>query len=179
MIANGSPWSVAAWFGPKASREDKETVWRIVESLRFPPQRTGTMSGGFYVLDDASRYPVNSVVRFAGKPFPEKSSYVPPFYLVHAPGGFYAVSWEPKFEPKCSMQFDRPRFQFYCADARGRWDRMGRVIEGPRSDAQYNDLLALGQAKIGRDGQVLVGDWSSLARTSYLRYERRFWHPTR
>ena len=38
MIANGSTWHVFAWFGPKASQHDKEQVWRIVRSIRFPRQ---------------------------------------------------------------------------------------------------------------------------------------------
>jgi hypothetical protein len=176
MIANGSPWEVLVWFGPKASQADKEKTWRIVESIRFAPQRAGTMSGDFYVLGDASRYPVGAVVRFSGKDFPEGSSYVPPFFLVHAPGGMYTVSWQPKFEPKCQMAFDQSRFQFYCRTHRGRWTRMGDVIASPNSDLQYNDALDLGQAKIGRDGQVLVGN--RIEGGHYARYERHFW-PTK
>jgi hypothetical protein len=122
------------------------------------------------VLEDASHYPVGTVRRFAGKP----SAYMPPFFLVHAPGGMYTVSWEQKFEPKCHMTFDRPRFEFYCATHRGRWDRMGRAIDGPASDLQFNDDLSLGKTKIGRDGQVLAGNyWTSPG--SYRRYERQFW----
>jgi hypothetical protein len=173
MIANGSPWLVAVWFGPKASRRDREEIWKIVESIRFPKQRTGTMSGDFYVLEDASRYPLGSVVQFAGKNLPERSSYVPPFFLVHAPGGLYTVSWQPRFEPKCHMAFDRSRYEFYCTTHKGRWNRMGEVIERPESDLQYNDSLDLGQAKIGRDGQVLVGNWRTPG--SYGSYERQFW----
>jgi len=170
MIANGAPWAVYTWFGAKASRRDQERIWRIVESLRFPPQRPGTMSGRFYVLEDASHYPVGTVRRFAGKP----SAYRPPFFLVHAPGGIYTVSWEPKFEPECHMAFDRPRFEFYCTTHRGRWDRMGRVVEGPASDLQYNDHLSFGETKSGRDGQVLVGNYSIIT-GSYRQYERQFW----
>jgi hypothetical protein len=175
MIANGAPWIVLVWFGPKASSTDKEKAWRIVESIRFPAQRTGTLSGDFYVLGDASRYPVGAVVGVSGKAFPQRSSYVPPFFLVHAPRGLYAVGWQPKFEPKCRMAFDRSRVQFYCRTHRGRWNRMGDVIESPDSGLQYNDVLDLGQAKIGRDGQVLVGNWITVG--SYARYERRFWPP--
>jgi hypothetical protein len=170
MMANGEQWYVVAWFGPEASGSDKDKIWRIVDSLRFPPLRSGTISGSFYVLEDASHYPVGTVRRFAGKP----SAYMPPFFLVHAPGGMYTVSWEQKFEPKCHMAFDRPRFEFYCATHRGRWDRMGRAIDGPASDLQFNDDLSLGKTKIGRDGQVLAGNyWTSPG--SYRRYERQFW----
>lgn len=34
--ANGSAWHVFVWFGPKASDEDKDAVWRIVRSIRMP-----------------------------------------------------------------------------------------------------------------------------------------------
>ncbi len=34
--ANGSTWHVFVWFGPKASNEDKDAVWRIVRSIRMP-----------------------------------------------------------------------------------------------------------------------------------------------
>src|SRR5262249_38281181 len=30
MIANGAPWDVYTWFGPKASRKDQDRIWRIV-----------------------------------------------------------------------------------------------------------------------------------------------------
>jgi len=36
MNANGSTWHVFVWFGPKASDQDKERVWRIVRSIQFP-----------------------------------------------------------------------------------------------------------------------------------------------
>jgi hypothetical protein len=38
ISANGSTWHVFVWFGPKASDDDKEKVWRIVRSIRFPHQ---------------------------------------------------------------------------------------------------------------------------------------------
>lgn len=173
IVANGLPYTASVWFGPKSSSAARETIWSVVRSLRFPPQKTRTMSGYYYVLEDASHYPVDSVVRFDGRP----SSYVPPFFLVHAPRGFYAVSWQPKFEPTCNMGFNRPKLEFYCRTSRGRWDRMGHVLEGPNSAAQYNDSLDLAPAKIGRDGQVLVGDWRTLGDPQYARYERRFWPP--
>ena len=34
--ANGSTWHVFVWFGPKASEEDKDAVWRIVRSIHMP-----------------------------------------------------------------------------------------------------------------------------------------------
>ena len=54
------------WLGPKASPSEKEKAWRIVKSIRFPPQRRGTMSGDFYVLKYASHYPPGAVVKFPG-----------------------------------------------------------------------------------------------------------------
>jgi hypothetical protein len=38
ISTNGSTWHVFVWFGAKASDEDKEKVWRIVRSIRFPHQ---------------------------------------------------------------------------------------------------------------------------------------------
>jgi hypothetical protein len=38
MDANGSTWRVFVWFGPMASDQDKEKVWRIVRSIHFPQQ---------------------------------------------------------------------------------------------------------------------------------------------
>jgi hypothetical protein len=175
VIANGTPFIAAVWFGPRSSRASQEAIWYVVRSLRFPPQETGTMSGSHYVLEDASRYPVNSVMRFEGKQMPETSSYVPPFYLIHAPGGFYAIAWKPEFEPKCRMKLDRPRLEFYCAATRGRWDRMGRpIVKLKRPYRRYNNWLDQGQAKIGRDGQVLVGNWRNPGHAD----EHRFWPPS-
>jgi hypothetical protein len=34
--ANGSTWHVFVWFGPKASDEDKDAVWRVVRSIHMP-----------------------------------------------------------------------------------------------------------------------------------------------
>jgi hypothetical protein len=176
MIANGSPWTVAVWFGPKASEADKDEIWRTVESIHFPPQRPGTMSGEFYVLGPASRYPVGAVVKFPGKqPRDRSSPYIPAFYLVHAPGGMYAVGWPPEFERKCHMGFDRKRSAFFCATRRGWWGRMGQPLQSPVAALIPDDSLMLGRAKIGRDGQVLVGYWIGLGGPQFKQYERRFW----
>jgi hypothetical protein len=173
MIANGEPWQVIVWFGPKASSSDKERIWKIVESIDFPPQRPGTTSGHFYVLGDASRYPPGSVVKFPGKQSADDSSYVPAFYLVHAPKGMYAVGWTPTFERTCNMGVDRKRMTFFCSAGRGRWNRVGDALQSPGSDELPDDVLWLGQAKVGRDGQVLVGNWTEPG--NYGAEERRFW----
>jgi hypothetical protein len=176
MIANGWPWTVAVWFGPKASSADKDKIWRIVESIHFPPQRPGTMSGDFYVLGPASRYPVGAVVKYSGKQAPDRySPYSPAFYFVHAPGGMYAVGWPPEFERKCHMGFDRKRHAFFCATRRGWWSRMGEPIQSPVAALLPDDSLMFGHAKIGRDGQVLVGDWWGLGGPQFKQYEWRFW----
>jgi hypothetical protein len=174
MIANGKRWEAMVWFGPKASSSDKEKIWRIVESIRFPPQRPGTTSGEFYVLDDASHYALGSVTKFPGRESPDKyASYVPAFYLVHAPKGIYAIGWPPKFERKCHMGVDRRRMRFFCATRRGWWNRMGDALDSPVAGQLPDDALWLGQAKIGRDGQVLVGNWFQGGH--YARYQSRFW----
>lgn len=175
LIANGEPWSVVVWFGPKASSSDKEKIWRSVESIRFPRQRPGTMSGEFYVLGKASEYPVGSVRKFPGKELPEQYSYVPAFYLVHAPGGMYAIGWPPKFERKCHMGYDRERRRFFCSTRRGWWGPMGEPLVSPVAGLLPDDALMLGQVKIGRNGHVLVGNWSSLGGPQFKQYERQFW----
>ena len=175
LFANGEPWQVIVWFGPKASSSDKEKIWRIVESIRFPPQRPGTMSGEFYVLGNASDYPVGSIKKFPGKEFPERYSYVPAFYFVHAPGGMYAVGWPPKFERKCHMGYDRERRRFFCSTRRGWWGRMGEPLVSPVAGLLPDDALMLSQVKIGRDGHVLVGNWTSLGGPQFKQYEKRFW----
>jgi hypothetical protein len=38
MSADGVTWHVLVWFGPRASDEDKDAVWRIVRSIRMPGQ---------------------------------------------------------------------------------------------------------------------------------------------
>jgi hypothetical protein len=50
---------------------------------------------------------------------------------------------------------------------------MGEPIVSPVAGLMPDDTLWLGQAKIGRDGQVLVGNW--VQGGHYDRYERRFW----
>jgi hypothetical protein len=178
MLANGAPWTVYTWFGPKVSQKDQERIWRIAESLRFPAQRSGTMSGSFYVLQQASHYPLGSVVKFTGRDLPREgeASYFPAFYLVHAPGGMYAVSWPTKFEPFCHMRFDRKRNVFFCATDRGRWSRMGEPLVSPDDALMPEDSLNLLDVKIGRDGQVLVGSRSTiLGGPQFKQYERHFW----
>jgi hypothetical protein len=124
------------------------------------------------VLGEASHYPPGTVTKFPGRQASDKySSYAPAFYLVHAPGGMYAVGWPPAFERKCHMGFDRRRSRFFCSTRRGWWDRMGRPLQSPAAGMLPNDDLTLLQAKIGRDGQVLVGNWLQRAD----RVERRFW----
>jgi hypothetical protein len=167
MIANGDTWVVYARFGEKASHRDQERIWRIVESLRFPPQRTGTMSGSFYVLQKASHYPVGTVVKIRDTDWP--------FFLVHAPGGFYAVGWDRYFEAHCLMGFDRKRHAFFCATRRGWWDRFGEPMVSPVAALVPDDVLNLGEVKVGRDGQLLCCNWGEPAKGSYERYKRRFW----
>ena len=173
MIANGEPWQAVVWFGPKASSSDKDTIWKIVESIKFPPQRRGTTSGEFYVLGEASNYPVGSATKFRGKESADYSSDVPAFYLVHAPKGMYAVGWPANFESTCHMGFDRQPMTFFCSTHRGQWNRMGDAIQPPVADQLPGDALWLGQAKIGRDGQVLVGNWFQGGH--YAKYQHRYW----
>lgn len=153
VTADGLNYTVQAWIGPHAPTAARSELARVVASLRFPRPRVGRIVGeGFRVFHPAKRYPVGSFtrVRVAGKPF----------YLVHAPGGFYAIGWSWEtlsggYKSRCDLRFDSSRKQFSCTNMRARWDRLGRVLAKPVR-AKRGDPLNIAVAKLAWDGHVLL-----------------------
>lgn len=158
--ANGWEFQARAYIGRDATPQHREALRRVVASLRFPPLDEGSVTGdGFYVLGQSKRYPVGSVTGFGEADLPQAASvWRRPFFLIHAPGGFYAVGHAANLRggfPACQVRFDATRFEFFCPN-RARWDRLGRVIANPDPGRYRDDPLVLFAAKVGQDGHVLV-----------------------
>jgi hypothetical protein len=124
---------------------------------------------GFTVLKLESRYPLASFTRVRAQGVP--------FYLVHAPGGFYGVGWRWEtltggYKSRCRLQLDPRRRQFFCTNMRARWDRVGRVLVTPPG-AQRGDPLNLAVAKVAWDGHVLLH--AGTARFADSRLARELW----
>jgi hypothetical protein len=84
IAANGRSYHVFAWIGSDAPAQARRDLAQIVSSLSFSVLRPGTVVGdGFSVLHPSSRYPVDYFTRVRAQGQPS--------YLVHAPGGFYAI----------------------------------------------------------------------------------------
>jgi hypothetical protein len=170
VVADGRDYVAQAWIGAKASAAKRSLLARVVSSLAFPRLRAGATVGyGFSVLEPASRYPVGSFtrVRVRGQPF----------YLVHAPGGFYAVGWKWQsiiggYKSRCDLRLDRARKQFSCTNIAARWDRVGRVLVKP-GGAPHGDPLNVAVAKAAWDGHVLLNP--GVARFADARYAHRLW----
>ena len=152
VVANGRVHLAEAWIGSEAPAERRQALAELVASLRFRELTPGTVVGdGFKVLERASSYPIGSFTRVrAGDPF----------YLVHAPGGFYALGWRSQtiaggYKSLCELRLERPRLEFSCSNMRARWDRVGRVLERPPS-ATVDDPLNMAIAKVAHDGHVLL-----------------------
>lgn len=156
IVADAGYYTIQAWTGSKASARERARLARMVRSIAFPRLHAGGNLGSIGVFARASRYAVGSFTRIrpgAG-----------PSYLVHAPGGWYAVAW--KWPPhtgyvsRCRVRFDSTRKQFFCTNIRARWDRVGRVIVKPRS-APEGDPLDLNEVALSWDGHVLVDPGTS------------------
>lgn len=153
VVASGRNYFALAWIGESASPELRASLERVVSSLAFPRLRPGTLVGyGFTVLQPKRRYPLGSFTRVRAQG--------EPFYLVHAPGGFYAVGWRSQtlaggYKSRCELALDARRREFFCTNLRARWDRVGRVLVRPR-DAARGDPLNLAIAKVAWDGHVLL-----------------------
>ena len=143
---------------------------RVVASLSFPRLQVGeTVGYGFRVFEPARRYPVGSFTRVRAQG--------QPFYLVHAPGGFYAIGWKWQslaggYKSRCDLRLDRARKRFLCTNMAARWDRVGRVLVRPRS-APRGDPLNVTVAKIAWDGHVLL--FPGVARFADARYAHQLW----
>jgi hypothetical protein len=151
--ANGRHFRAIAWIAPEAPGTLRATLAQVVGSLAFAPLRAGSVVGsGFAVLEPEDRYPVGSFASIEAGGLP--------FYLVHAPGGFYALGWNwsgppGSYRSKCRPRVDGQRKELYCADCGARWDRVGRVITRPAT-AELDDPLHLSIAKVAWDGHVML-----------------------
>ncbi len=169
VVADGRNYLAQAWIGPKASAADRATLAQVVASLAFPRLRVGeTVGYGFRVFAAARQYPVGSFtrVRVQGQPF----------YVVHAPGGFYAVGWTWQsltggYKSRCKLRLDG-RKQFFCTNMSARWDRVGRVLARP-AGASRSDPLNILVAKLAWDGHVPV--FPGVARFAGAQYAHQFW----
>lgn len=170
VVADGRNYSAQAWIGPKASAAQRVALARIVASLAFPLLRTGqTVGYGFAVFQPSGSYPIRSFtrVRVEGQPF----------YLVHAPGGFYAVGWRWQsltggYKSHCDLRLDRVHKQFFCTNMAARWDRIGRVLAKPPG-ATRGDPLNITVAKLSWDGHVLL--FPGVARFAGASYAHQLW----
>jgi hypothetical protein len=170
VVANGRTYTALAWIGEKAAPELRASLERVVSSLAFPSLHPGTLVGdGFTVLKLESRYPLALFTRVRAQGVP--------FYLVHAPGGFYGVGWRWEtltggYKSRCRLQLDPRHREFFCTNMRARWDRVGRVLVRPRGAAR-GDPLNLAVAKVAWDGHVLLH--AGTARFADSRLARELW----
>jgi hypothetical protein len=170
VVADGLVYWAYVWIGRDASSERRSALARVVSSLAFPRVRPGQVVGhGFSVLQPAGHYRVESFTRVVVQR--------QPFYLVRAPGGFYAVGWRSEhlvggYRSQCRMRLDARRREFFCSNMRARWDRIGRVLVRP-SRAADDDPLQVAVAKVAWDGHVLLQP--GIDRSPDARLARRLW----
>jgi hypothetical protein len=134
--ANGTSFNVAVWLGPSASEDDRAAIEDALSSIRFAALEPWTMwRDWYYVLGDAQDYPVGSVTPIPATqlPVPEGFDTSEGIYLVHAPGGFYAIPLTARLQalPACRVRFDPETFRFSCPGIGMTWDRNGVAIEPP------------------------------------------------
>jgi hypothetical protein len=175
VVADGRVYWAYVWIGRDASAERRAALARIVSSLAFPRLRPGQVTGyGFTVLQTSGHYRVGSFTRVVVQR--------QPLYLVHSPGGFYAVGWRWQslargYKSRCGIRFDRRRREFFCSNIPARWDRVGRVLVRPAAAAR-DDPLNIAVAKVAWDGHVLLQPGT--ARFADAALARRLWpdwHP--
>jgi hypothetical protein len=162
LQVDGLTYRIEVAEGARASAANRAAVTDVVESLRFLPVREGTMIGygwSYLVLGRPTAYPVGSVTRFDGSNVPfQAMGQALPFYLVHVPEGFYALTWaqeaaDGKFGD-CGVTYDPATLEFSCPGG-GRWSVDGKVITKPAPgypDQPSNVLLV----RLSSDGHVLV-----------------------
>lgn len=176
VVANGRSYLALAWIGGDVKPQLRGALDDVVASLAFPPTRAGAVVGdGFSVLGRVSDYPRGSVTRVQVQE--------QPFYLVHAPGGLYAVGWRWQsltggYKSRCDVEYDEQRLEFVCPSLGARWDRVGRVLVRSPGAAR-GDPLNLTVAKPSHDGNVLLHPGvarfadEELARTLWPDWQRR------
>ena len=161
FAADGYGFAAAVWTGPNASQTDKRAIWSVIQSLRFPRLRQGTVwNESVYVLGLAGHYPEGSVTAIPGVslqtiPMPR---FTRGFYLVHASRGFYVIDRlfiSPATRVACTVAFDQASSRFYCAGTKLRWTLAGRRL-GPHGGRTYGWDLSLRAAAMSTDGHVLV-----------------------
>jgi hypothetical protein len=159
FFADGFDLNAAIWFGPAATRADRQPLWRVVRSLRFPALRAGTVwQQRYYVLGLASRYSTGSVTSFPAVSLPHGLGKREGFYLIHAPRAFYVIdqTFQRSLNPAntCPVRLDRQRFHFFCPGTRLRWDRLGRPL-WPHAGSGAYPALETKVATVAQDGHVL------------------------
>jgi hypothetical protein len=172
VIANGEPYSITARLGPDASAQDQQAARDIVSSFQVLPLRDGTWTGQhmrFAVLGPPDSYPVASATRYdaSNLNLPHNQTYIP-FYLVHVPQGFYAVSWPRGDNPgsymHCDVTFDPAAREFTCPNG-ARWALDGSVVAKP-TPSDYPQPLSIDLVRISQDGHVLVSPFAEMPDTS-------------
>ena len=161
VLANGEPYIIGVRLGPDATAEDQRAAARIVSSFRGLPLREGTAIGRhltFYVLGSPDAYPVGSATRFEESTLPPSDYRNPvPFYLVHVPDGFYALTWPDDLEggyKHCDVTYEPAAREFSCPSG-ARWALDGSVIEKP-GPTFPDDNLEVMLVRISLDDHVLV-----------------------
>ena len=177
FTANGWSLRARAFIGRDAGEQDRAALERLVASLRFPPLKEGTVvANSSYVLGRPKDYPVGSVTRYGKRDLPSNRWISrQTFFLVHAPGGFYAIGHTANRVggfPACLLQFDRSRSQFFCSNG-ARWDRVGRVVVNPNPDRLRDDPLQVFQTRVSQDDHVLVS--TSSYRSATAEVARQLW----
>jgi len=168
-VGDGRNYRAYVWIGRTAPTRLRVALARVVSSLRFPRLQVGDVVGyGFTVLRSSRSYPVGS--------FTHVRAQRQPFYLVHAPGGFYGVGWRWQtvsdgYKSRCRLRLDVRRREFFCTNFDARWDRVGRVLVRP-AQAVRDDPLNVALAKVAWDGHVLLYPSATFADG---RLSRRFW----
>jgi hypothetical protein len=170
VLANGEPYTIGVRLGPDATAEDEKAAAEIVSSFRVIPLREGTTIGRhltFYVLGPPAAYPLGSVTRFDESTLPPSDYREPqPFYLVHAPEGFYALAWPDDLVggyKHCDLTYDPATREFSCPNG-ARWALDGSVIEKP-GPTFPDDALSVPLVRISLDGHVLVSPNVSMTDT--------------
>ena len=164
VVGNGRSFRAQIWVGFRASARARAALAGLVASVRFPRLRRGQRVGVFTVLDSTRKYVVGSVSRVRV----ERQ----PFYLVRAPGGFYAVRalqcvvYTLQCRLSCTVRFDARPFEFTCPTRATRWNRLGRVIARPGRAPR--ERLHLTLAKRSWDGHVLLAPSESASEPERL-----------
>jgi hypothetical protein len=174
IVAYGRELTAVALIGANAPPTLRAELANAIASLSFPRLAPGTGVGAAVVLGPASRYPVGSFTLVHARFLNGRTE---PIYLVHAPGrltyghdcrgdgpctaagAFYGIGPEyntrDTHAPLCQLRLDRQHDDFYCNNLGVSWDRVGRVIARPSSEAYIGSNEAL-YAKVAWDGQVMI-----------------------